>query len=159
MKGVAMDPTIGAGIAALTWLAVRDRCEMSRVLLAIGLFGLGAEPTPQGVGSVLVAMATGVVASLVWERLLAAVDVVRDHTRRLGAHVACPHCSHCRHAGLRPTRIVEPDWVADTAELARPLAARVAHRAGRPRCGPNSLIYRQASGGGEAGSRRWCGRG
>lgn len=80
-----MDPTITItiGIAALTSLAVRDRHEMTRVLLAIGLWGLGWHAATEGstVGVVLVAVAAGVVASLVWEGLLSAADAGLRHRR------------------------------------------------------------------------------
>ena len=45
-----MDPTIAIGISSLTWLAVRDRHEMSRILLAIGLYGFGWLPANRAPG-------------------------------------------------------------------------------------------------------------
>lgn len=69
-----MDPVLASGIAVLSWLAVRRRSVLSRLLLVTTLVLLGWEPAGRsdGFGILLLVIAGGVAASLVWDGFVAA---------------------------------------------------------------------------------------
>lgn len=105
-----MHPTLAVGLVIVTWLVAHNRSTGARVLVGVAALLLGWEPATGGsrVGHILLLIAAGIAASLIWDRLRGPTDRGDEQPLSQLPHAVDASASMCS-VHQPPAPLLRPD--------------------------------------------------